>query len=222
MGDRATGCHYSRLYTKGPEGPPERVIADTSLYYEEQWPDFDRAGEWIYFTGMLERSRAEVWRVRTDGTGAERVGPEAARSELYTSPSLSEDGERVLFASREDGNESLQVLDLSSGVTETLPLTRPSLQTPRWSPGDSLVAFWSDEAYYVGRPDGTGTRRVASAPGGGPYAPSWSPDGGWLAVVAPDPGYAPIYGRLALWNVASGELLPLAWTSRMTSLIWRP
>lgn len=220
VGDRATACHYPRLYTTTMTSPPQPVIADTSLLAEEQWPHYDPTGNWIYFTALPEGYGAEIWRVRTDGTGAERVGPDAARHEKDSSPSPSADGSRILFASDRTGTQSIQRLDLQSGTSDTLPLTG---HAPRGSPDENLVAFWNDEAYYVGQPDGTGEQELAPSRYGGPDAPSWSPDGAWVVVVTPDLNeYAPRQGRLALVRIATGEVLPLAWTSHMTHPSWRP
>ncbi len=78
---------------------------------------------------------------------------------------------------------------LAAAAVAAPPSTGPLDFVPAWSPDRTEVAFirgYLHRALYVVRPDGTGLRRLASAPQSSPRAPTWSPDSRWIAFSTDD------------------------------------
>jgi Tol biopolymer transport system component len=75
--------------------------------------------------------------------------------------------------------------------------------------------------YHVVNANGTGLVALPDTIGHMSSAPSWSPDGHWLAVVRSIPGVSNDM-HLALVQVSTGLSLPLGWTRNMTSVSWKP
>jgi hypothetical protein len=185
-----------------------RLIVPGYGVTEEFWPQYSRDGAWVYYTGL--GVGWEIWRVRSDGSGPERVGPEAS-SDVHPSP--SPDGSKVVFARGSVYNGTLQILDLTSGTVQSLGLAGFS---PRWSPLGELIAYMSDGAVFVVRPDGTGRRAVSPLDHGYEEGLDWSPDGRWIIARS--------YGRsrLEVIDVATGEAVPLPGSALLTYPSWRP
>jgi Tol biopolymer transport system component len=91
-------------------------------------------------------------------------------------------GDRIVYAGRRD--TGLLVADATGRTAprrvEGVP--RGGVAEAQWSPDGSLIAFRSGGALYVIRPDGTGSRRIAS---GYVHGVSWSPESRSLAFVGP-------------------------------------
>jgi Tol biopolymer transport system component len=214
-------CFTQRLYAATLAGTVNKIRPDTVPLSGEFWPRLTADEQWVYFTGRPGHQNGEIWRVRPDGSGAERVGPSADFYDLDQHPSPSPAGTEVVYVSNRDGHVSLRVLDVSTRVSRDLGVPGHS---PSWSPRGDLIAFLRDDRYYVMTPDGTGERSLIESrySAGMPDPASWSPDGRWIVVVAADPSaYAPLYGKLVLVEVESGMALPLGWTAQLTYPTWR-
>jgi Tol biopolymer transport system component len=138
-------------------------------------------GEWIYFHGTpTGGSGTEIWRVRWNGSDAERIGPAAAGGSIDAEPSPSPDGTKLVYRTSRDGGH-LVVRDLNTG--DTLHIGGPEDRTPRWSPRADLIAV-VDTAGRVAvmAPDGTARRTLASDRRFHIGPPTWSPDGAWLTL----------------------------------------
>jgi Tol biopolymer transport system component len=59
-------------------------------------PSYSANGEWIYFVGNYKNGEKEVWRVRTNGGSAERLGGKGAITAI-----ASPDGEYVFYTKRD-------------------------------------------------------------------------------------------------------------------------
>lgn len=175
---------------------------------------FSRDGAWIYFShgGSLSES-AGLFRVRPDGTDAQRVGG-AGRDRL---PAPSHDGRRVAYVSGRTPcgvQDCIRILDLESGADLHYGsddfLARGTAVA--WSPREDLVAYVGGGELVVVRSDGTDRRRLAS----GFSDTAWiefSPDGAWLVVSGPIP---------TLVAVSSGLELPLGHLRSYRATVWRP
>lgn len=126
----------------------------------------------------------------------------------------------------------LEVLNLKDATTRTLSgACEPYAEEPAVSPDGSMVAMKAvcgrrDQAewgVYVGTIRGEGWRRVAGGDSVSAVMPAWSPDGRALAVRlgdATDPVQA---RRIAVVDVATGELRPLvagSWPSWSPNAEW--
>jgi Tol biopolymer transport system component len=193
-------------------GVSRRLLSAADQFAHEAWPARSPDGQWVYFNGS-EFNEATLFRVRTDGTGREQVGPTGAGQRQ---PSLSPDGTRVAFSS----GGTLAVMDLASKQVTSLGLTAGA---PAWSPLGDLIAYVSATDYlnsgaiHVVRPDGSGARVVTTGIG---YVGrlDWSPDGKYL--VAANNG-----GSLVVIDVATGEEMPVRLTAAGQSFLspsWKP
>ena len=151
---------------------------------------FSYDGEWVVFTSERFGS-ADIFRVRADGTGLERLTDDPAFDDQGA---LSPDGSRLAFVStRKDGSSDIYILDLSTGKVRNLTDAPGGDFRPSWSPDGRMLAFSSDRgsafpmtegawehvqpAYvYVVGADGKGLRKL-SAEGQLSGSPKWSADG---------------------------------------------
>jgi Tol biopolymer transport system component len=202
----------SLLYRVIPGALVQRLIVNDAFVSEDA-PEFSHTSDWVYFAAEPTAGSRELWRVHADGTGAQRVGPPATPNHYVLNPSPSWDGTRVAY-----GNETfccsvtLNVLNLSTGLVDSFPV---SASFPRFSPGDSLLAFAGSNGVSIMRSDGSGLRIVSLA--GRNYEPelNWSPDGQWIIATSTGP--------LDLINISTGLTLPLGWSrNAYGSPAWRP
>lgn len=131
--------------------------------------------------------------VRADGSGQRRLDS----SDLTTGgrASWSPDGARIVFAKDElrfnSGDiqviTALYITDVTPGEIATRLASPGSCNDsdPAWSPDGTAIAFAGCRdgigGIFTMRPDGTGLRRVTTAPGSPDRFPSWSPAGDRLA-----------------------------------------
>ena len=127
----------------------------------------------------------ETWRsvAVTSYPGAERF------------PSLSPDGQQVVFAWHREGSDNYDIyVQRVDGATPLQLTSHPQHDwSPVWSPDGGSIAFlrWSPgtNADLIVMPSLPGAERrlttVAPLPGRGPFSGghlAWSPDGGWIAT----------------------------------------
>ncbi len=121
-------------------------------------------------------------------------------------PVWSPDGENILYATDEDGDWEIFIMD-PDGTTTNLTEHDATDQHPRWSPDGSRIVFWSDrdEGYQnIFVMDSDGSNPVNLTPGEwNDWSPSWSPDGTQIAFRSERDGNWEIY----LINVDDPELL---------------
>lgn len=149
--EKQTGLANSSIVTLKPDGSDLEVVfntADSDLdptllaeglagAFRPTWsPD----GGWIAFGlggWFQERAAmaAAIWRVRSDGTGAEALTDNSTNAGF---PSYSADGSKIVY--RVWGKENgLRVLDLASRTTSVL--TTESDNLPDWSADGKLILF---------------------------------------------------------------------------------
>jgi Tol biopolymer transport system component len=151
---------------------------------------FSADGEWVVFTSERHGS-ADIFRVRTDGMGLERLTDSAAFDDQAA---LAPDGNSVAFvSSRDSGSTDIFVMDMKTRHIRNLTKSPGGDYRPSWSPDGRKIAFSSDRgtglqrspgnweqvqsaSVYVVDADG-GSLRKLSADRQFAGSPKWSPDG---------------------------------------------
>jgi tol-pal system beta propeller repeat protein TolB len=113
-------------------------------------------------------------------------------------PSWSPDGETIVFASNQDGDEELYIISSGGGNLRQLTDNLMIDTAPKFSPDGNLIAYTSDaetpgftEIYTYSLEDGTITRLTDE--NGNNYAPAWSPDGSRIAYLSTKQGDGDVY-----------------------------
>jgi tricorn protease len=139
-------------------------------------------------------------------------------SKFITNWRLSSDGSKILVEARGD----IWTADSATGAATNLTHTSGVAERdPAWSPDGAWISYFSDASgeyeLYIGRPDGTDTRRVTQIGTGFRFQPVWSPDNKRVAFYDST-------GSIYIHCVSSGEtkkidLDPLNSQSRLS---WSP
>ena len=162
------------------------LLTGSNIDYDPVWsPD----GASIVFTSDREGS-ADLYRVKPDGTGLERLTDHPAYDDQAA---FSPDSKQLVFVStRGDGTADLWTMEIASRRAKTLTSGAGGDFRPSWSPDGRWIAFSSDRAgtigfahgrweglqladLYVIHPDGTGLKRV-SEHGNFCGSPKWRAD----------------------------------------------
>ena len=181
---------------------------------KEYWPRYDVVGQWIYF--VFQNSiygGTEIWRVRSDGSGLDSVTTYA--NDLLTSdwdPAPSPDGTRVVFATNRQ-NPSYLELAFVDLATRSLTITSVEGVYPRWSPDGTRLAFLGyDGNVKLASASATSVQNLSTT-GDLTGGLDWSADGLWLVAGL---------GEVALIDVQTGEVLPLAFTVGCSAPVFLP
>lgn len=210
------GFSVLRLFTVGPDGVVRPLLQPPPGSEGESGAQPTRDGQWIYFSLVPSYNRVEIWRVRPDGTGAQRLSTHTGFAQHDYSPSPSPDGSRIAFLTNRTATGSGRVMRVMDVVTAAENAIDVPANSPRWSPVGDEIAYLSEEdgSVRVVRPDGGGNVAVGSG-----YSAEyleggvdWSPDGKWLVTCVK--GQFAGDRSLVLLNRATGEVLPLAYTAR--------
>jgi TolB protein len=135
---------------------------------------------------------------RVDG-GAQiaMIAPDGSKFRELTSgpnnngfPSLAPDGRRFVYRTFGPDGEGLRIMNVETKAITTL--TSGYDNFPLWSPRGELIMFSrlekGDYEIYTIKPDGTGVRRLTSAPGNDAHQ-GWSPDGGQIVFASSRMGF---------------------------------
>lgn len=112
-------------------------------------------------------------------------------------PAWSPDGERIVFASDQDGDYELFVVRADGTGLTQITSNRALDTSPVFAPDGQSIVYASDfespgfTEIYLRAPDGTTTRLTDDA--GSSFAPVFSPDGRRIAFVSDRTGDADIY-----------------------------
>jgi TolB protein len=186
------------IWTVAPQGgAPTRITNRSNAVAWE--PSFSPDGQWVTFEShnLAGSDPGTIWKVKIDGTGLVQLTSGGDDRE----PNWSPKGDRILFQSLRSGNWDIWTMNVDG--SQMLQVTKAS--------GDDTDASYSpDGQRIVYSSDGGGSLNFADlfvipAAGGTPVqvhaapasdyagAPSWSPDGHWLAfeTCTGDPDTSP-------------------------------
>src|SRR4029079_13180959 len=151
------------------------LLASESRDYDPVWsPD----AQWIVFTSERDGS-ANLYRVRSDGTGLERLNANPAYDDQAD---FSPDGRHLVFVStRADGTADLWLHEMRTHRESPLTSGPAGDFRPAWSPDGKWIAFTSDRGtklqrdaggqwwvrlqladIYIVHPDGSGLKRLTN------------------------------------------------------------
>jgi Tol biopolymer transport system component len=181
---RGDGQHRASVWLLDPERPEEEQITGhvmTRIRNGRAWPS-------------MRPGSGQLTYVREQG-GARRIvlqewpGGEPREFDRGEFPSWSPDGHRLAYVRADRGLEGVWVHDFESGMRRKLAIDLHEVSYPNWTPdGERLLVLGRDrnaEDLFEVDLGGNIKRKLTETPSVKESAPSWSPDGRYIAWAAP-------------------------------------
>jgi Tol biopolymer transport system component len=148
----------------------------------------------VYTEGTWEEG-VGLWRQRLfPGAAAEFIH---GTSDRYTTPAVSADGKRVVYAVSGSYREETWKVDLRNGSAGVLLSSTHSDLNPDYSPDGRYIAFHSTRTgaseIWIANRDGSHARRLTTTGARTTATPRWSPDGSWIAFESNQTGKSEVY-----------------------------
>ena len=180
------------IWVTPTEGGPWRRVTDTAA--QEYDLDWSRSGQLAYTANT--GAGYEIWVVDVSGSGAPTDLTGAIPGSQFQ-PSWSPDGTRIVYASGQDGDNDIWVMNADGTgrrnlTTGTLTAGGRTLgdgkeEQPAWSPDGTRIVYVSDRNggdndIWVMNADGTGHRNLHDN-NNPEWKPAWSPQGDRVVFV---------------------------------------
>ncbi len=213
--DGMSGCSITAIGNNAPIAVANLSGGAAALqlptFYYAYYPQYARDGSRIYFT-MLNPN-GQFWEGDPKTLAIDSLG--LAPDQDYA-PSPSPDGSQLAyFHATLNVTGVLRVLTLSTSAVTDLGV--PANQ-PVWSPVSNQIAYVAagtcQGQIHIINSDGSGDRRLSPNTYNSGF--DWSPDGAWIVALNS------VTGKIDVINVASGQALPLTFTSGFSSPAWLP
>ncbi len=186
------GAHYS------PQGEPERLTSDKAQLAGIAWTANSRE---IVFSSSRGGSLA-LWRITVSGSASPRPLM-LSRGENATSPAISRQGNRLVYAQRSGPVFNLRRVNLSDpsqAPTVLIPSIGEELSA-QYSPDGKRIVFASNRAsardeIWVCDADGANPSKLFTtqlSQTGYSGSPRWSPDGQWIAFDSEIDGHWQVF-----------------------------
>lgn len=154
-------------------------------------PSWSPDGNEIVLAGLDARGWMDLYRVRLDGSGLERLTEDPADDR---DPDWSHDGRHIAWSSdrgapTRDGVYHIWILETASGTPAPLTAGAHEDAAPAWAPDDRALLFSSDldghSNIYLYEIEAGSLTQVTSTLGG-LFTPAWAPDGNSFTATSFD------------------------------------
>ena len=171
-------------------------------------PSYSPDGGWIVFqtADADAEDRASLWKIRSDGSALTRLTNGEISSADDRQPNWSPVSDTILFQRRLVGTDDWDLYTIAADATDLRRVTdTPASDTDAsWSPTGRSIVYSSDVGglpapnVFVISAQGGEPTRVTWNDAHEDSAPSWSPDGNWIAFES-HPGTSDT--PAALWRI---------------------
>ncbi len=146
-----TGAPREDLIVMESNGTGRRRLTDD--VHRDRGPMWTPDGAWLVFYSN-RGGRYDLWRIRPDGTGLQRITASTGDTTEPTNPRLAPDGRTIAAGVTTAGGNALIVLELDRAISEIdEPLPIPENRAPNFSP----VRFSHDARWIAGTTFDSGT-----------------------------------------------------------------
>jgi TolB protein len=151
-----------------------------TLEFQPTSPPGEPTGKIVYVCQLYKKpQRDQLCLVNADGSGFRILTNDPHSENFY--PSLSPDGESIVFSSNRTGNFEIYEIDLQ-GNAKRLTNELGNLYAPEISPDGSLITFTLNDAdshssVWVMNRDGSNPHKVYGSVQVEGWDPTWSPNG---------------------------------------------
>ncbi len=153
------------IYVMNADGSNVQRVTSTRAY--EESPTFFPDGETIAFARYSERNGADIFKIKSDGTGLTKLTNDPGFYE--DSVAVSPDGQKIAFTSFRTRSSDIFLMDADGSNAEKLTATgRVDEFGADWSPDGQKIAFTS---YRFSWPEGGMAARAAGALEDGTFTP---------------------------------------------------